>query len=256
MANIEEIKKRIAKLMQMTVDNGASETEANHAFATASRLMSEYNLSFSDISSAKAHVESLRYGARRINLIDMSNGDKKRLFWPEVSHGLSNIADFWQCTVFRDLDKGDAVFFGTEFDTLQAVSMVAIVRNTMESEFKRYMESPARPRGVHGRALRPSFMVGMITRINQRLESLVDERLAAERAANPAQGGALVVLAKNQIVAQRFDQYQQQKGLNLQPGKQTKHKLRADALQHGVKAGDNVALGNEKQIGTQQRIGD
>ena len=57
MADIEAIKKKIAKLLAMANDSGASEAEAQMAFEKAQEYLAEYNLNADDVANDLEHED-------------------------------------------------------------------------------------------------------------------------------------------------------------------------------------------------------
>ena len=57
MADIEAIKKKIAKLLAMANDSGASEAEAQMAFEKAQEYLAEYNLNADDVTNDLEHED-------------------------------------------------------------------------------------------------------------------------------------------------------------------------------------------------------
>jgi hypothetical protein len=236
---------KLRALLAKTVDNGCTEAEALSAAEKASAIMEEYDLSYTDVEQ----VRTERFGARRR---PFGKGTSRRRSYHEATMCHHSISKLFDCRAWYS--SGDLVFFGSEHDSEAAHYMADVCRVAMDSEFARYLASPARDRSYHGRTLRTAFMTGMARRISARLDEMKAQRENRAKIHAQATGNALVVVAKREIVTEKYEIF----------ARETNHKLRGrvgsgrsirshGAYEAGKSAGDRVALnpaigGTRKQI--------
>jgi hypothetical protein len=201
----DRIKQKVAKLLNMTVDRGASEAEATFAAEEAARLMAHYDIEASELSirSTRAVEQTVavrKYGAMNIGV-------------PAARH----IAQFCDCMYWlsREVDPRDAdlpevwqrtvrtvVFFGLPNDAEIAAYLFDLISNAIAAEIDIYKASQDYQReieaGVNGRTAITSFVDGMEKRINERLDEMRDQK---HQAVQEATGRALVLVKEEQIKA-------------------------------------------------------
>jgi len=196
-AERDHIKQRVAKLLAMTVDRGATEYEAIMAAERAAELMAHYDIGASELSirSARAIKQSAivrQYG-------------KMNVAAPAARH-IAQLCDcmYWLCT---EIDPRDAdlpatwqrqirtvVFFGLPADAEIAAYLFELISSAIVAETDIYKASPSYQRevdaGVNGRVAITSFVDGMEKAICARLDTMRDEKYQTVQRAT---GRSLVV---------------------------------------------------------------
>jgi hypothetical protein len=244
----ESIIRKLRAILAQTVENGCTEEEAMAAAARASVLMEKYALSFDDV----AELRDERYGARRRQF---GGGTHRRRSYHEVWNLVGAIAAFCDCKVWRSANE--LVYFGTEHDTLLAHQLTDLIRVTMDQEFARYLKSDERDWDFHPKTLRANFLLGMIRRVNQRLFVLIEQRreqikkTAQEQGKVTATGNALVLVAKNEIVEERYNKFLDDTGLKMSHKSRKLWSRSENAYTAGRAAGDRVAL--DPQLGGEKK---
>lgn len=199
----DKIKERVAKLLNMTLDRGASESEAMMAAEKAAELMTHYDIAASEfaVRSSCAIQQSVavrKYGSMKIAA--------------PVARHIAQLCDcmYWHSiqTDPRDTDlpavwqreASTIVFFGLPADAEIACYLFDLISNAIVAEIGVYKESPDYQReveaGVNGRTAITSFIDGMETRLGSRLDAMRDEK---HRAVQEATGRALVIVKEAQI---------------------------------------------------------
>lgn len=223
----EKILKKINVLLNMTTENGASENEAMMAASRANDLMLEYNLSLEDISEVKGDS----YGMRRRKF---ATGSIKRRHFHEVKDCTNAIAEFCDCENW--FDGMELVFCGTRNDTQFAWYLTDMIKNAMENEYRKAEGSLKRQYNgrLHGRKIRYSFMMGMISRINARLREMKNQR--DNKFQTESKTGNSLMVVKNQMVKQTM----KAAGINLQYTPKPARTVYGDAFSAGRAAANNV----------------
>lgn len=240
MTDRDKIIKKIRALLEMSMENGATEAEAILAAQKADDLMLQYNLHSIDIQDA----EEESYGMRSRKFAE---GSFKRRSYHPVDKCLVAIADFCDCKVW--LRGYNLIFFGTKMDTEFAWYLTDMIRNAMDTEYNRAkstLKKEAEYRGekVHGKTLRTSFMRGMASRINERLRSMKQKRDAQIKDESIKTTGTDLVIVRNDILERKF----QSLGLNMSKGYANSYSAHADAYTYGREAANNVNFG--RPVGT------
>jgi hypothetical protein len=202
--NREKIAAKIRALLSKTVSAGCTEEEALSAATLANELMLEYEMSREDIESIKKDS----YGARRRKF---AKGSVRRRSFHEVVDCVVAIGKLNYCKCYRD--DMDLVFFGEKTDTEIAHYMTDLIRNSMDFEFQKYLQSPNRDLRYHGKTLRATFLAGMARRINERLRDMLAEKENKHKQASTT--GTALVLLKNQVTESKYEDYKLQNGLKL-----------------------------------------
>jgi Protein of unknown function (DUF2786) len=156
----DRIKARVAKLLNMTVDRGASEAEALQAAEKAAELMAHYDIEASElcIRSARAIKQSVamrKYGSMNIAA--------------PVARHIAQLCDCmcWQSTETdpRDADlpavwrrqASTIVFFGLPADAEVAGYLFDLISNAIVAEIDLYKASGTSPERLQSFANRPLF---------------------------------------------------------------------------------------------------
>jgi hypothetical protein len=217
----EQQKKMAAKikaLLAKTTENGATEAEAFEAMAKARQLMDKHGLTKAQI---ELDAETIgKQSAKRDNYKTFVIKD-----WLALE-----IAKFCDC-----MKKDEQiVFYGTEQDRQFAIWLIESMDLFVRNQTIAFMETKGHKGGAGPWDLQKGFMTGCISRINERLRKLSEER---QQAARPNGRGTSLVVIKMQLVNQAFAQI----GLNLRSGSRSNGK-RGDgsAFAAGRAAGDKA----------------
>lgn len=240
-AKREKIISKVQALLAKTVAAGCSEQEAMSAAAMADDLMRQYDLSYTDI---EAEVEADVYGARKRAMPNTA----RRRSPHEVNYCVIEVAKYWDCRAWQGKD-GLLVFFGERNDTENAHQMIALLQSAMDAELGRYNKSPARPKTVHGKTIRTSFMMGMVRRLNERLRELK----AARSQANAPRTGTALVVVKTQVVNNKFTVYARDNNIKIRVTTSRRRTGSDAAYGAGQFAAGRVDLNGSKISGTGQR---
>lgn len=196
----DRIKQKVAKLLNMTVDRGASEAEAMAAADRAAELMAHYDIEASELSIRSARAVEQRVAVRKYGSLNIA--------MPCARH----IAQFCDCKYWlstetdpRDEDlpevwqrKERAVaFFGLPADAEIAAYLFDLITNVISAEIDIYkVSADYQSDGVNGRTAITSFIKGMEETINSRLDALRDEK---HQTVQQSTGRSLVLLKEAQI---------------------------------------------------------
>jgi len=237
MSDRDSIIRKIQALLSKTIEAGATEHEALAAAEIASRLMAEHNLSFSDVDAARRHYADAAYGAL---YVERGRKHGSHVRWGAIYQCFRAVGRFTDTVPFT---KGAAVaFYGTKDDAEIAHRICDLLQFAFDREWLAFSRTllPGRRR-----SMRQSFEFGMAARINERLEALIAERA-------PQGTGREVMVLKNQVVRERFDEFAAGKMEQKRPRKVS---LDASAYAQGREAGDRADLGQTKvRDTTNQRI--
>lgn len=219
---------RLRALKERTVENGCTEAEAMTAATLLMKLLDKYNFSQSDLEMPLEAITEDAYFSPRKEL-------GQEFF---LMHGIEVYCDIkaWQRKEFvpgKQTLMPVIVLFGRESDVLVARYLMDLVRTAMNSEWKKFNAIPRPNARSSDRRL---FERGMCTRISQRLVEMKNDRNAEVDTASGKTGQDLVVV-KNAVVTEAFAK----KGINLRMTR-SKGTSNVNALGHGIKAGDRVAL--------------
>lgn len=228
----DRIAAKVRALLTKTVENGCTEAEAMAATAAAQRLMEEYDLTFKDVEE---EVKADRYGVRRLSIQSNPYGDRIAVA----------VCAYFGCRVWGDRDGKSYCVFGSQTDTQMAVQMISLLSLAIMGEAERYMRSPGRDRGVHGRSAKASFLAGISRRLNERLREMKADRDAADRTSRS--GSTALVVIRQQVVDDKFRTYCRDNGLRLGSGGTRRRTVGSNsAYEAGKAAGSRVDLGGSK----------
>jgi hypothetical protein len=209
MEDRESIKSKIAKLLNMTSENGASENEALIATQMAAKLMAEHDINTSEIliknsKSIKGTNQFRQYGKTKLG----------QLFSVPV-------ANFCDCKVWTCGDQ--IIYFGLPNDVEIEIS-----------KFKKSSEYAIASQSTNGKTLVSSFICGIEQRISAKLRELTIRKKAS---VNAATGTSLVIL-KDAVVKADFDAL----GMSLRKNTSQRTVRSNSAYNAGNAAGNNVNI--------------
>lgn len=225
----DALKERLRRLLSVTVENGATEAEAMVAAAKASEMMAAHNLSYRSVEEieAEAYDDDTRAWFRG------AKGRSRSAPVPPAARCLAAICDLCNVEHLFNTYSGTLTFFGAKHDTEVAHYLTIIISRAMEREWASYRRQ--RPPGMAARE-RASFFYGISCRIASRLMAMAEEQAAAATSSTPA--GTSLVLVKNALVKQRFEEKHARvkpHGVNTKPAS-------LDAVRSGWASGEKVSI--------------
>lgn len=218
----EALIKRIRALRNMTVERGASESEAMFAAETISRLLDEHDLSEDEIAGEKkdeAFTEQSSSGAGLVG---------ERLVYPAAAIAKLTGTRTWKVSGNRNA----ITFFGRDCDVEIAFYLLSICENAMERALEIYRREVT---GLFRPAKRlrqeTAFLNGMALRLRDRLLEIHEARRASTT-------GTALVVAKEADV----DRAIANRGLKFRHVRVRHRTADDDAYDLGRKKADDVAL--------------
>jgi hypothetical protein len=213
MSEIEKVKARIRALVNMTPDNGASETEALFAMKKAGELLLQYNLSMDMVTLREEPCVTKHYQSRT----------KQR---DSIWYAYSGLQKLCGVKVWMSRTPSGVLwsFFGLECDVDMAIHLCAIVTDAEKGATAAFKKSDTYARFMgHKKIATNNFLIGFGQRINERLIGLANEQRKAEQAAHAhhaeemkdrgltasdeaykARGTGLICIAKEQKIEEEF----------------------------------------------------
>lgn len=190
---------RIKALLAKTTENGATEEEAFSAMQKARELMDKYGLT----------KEQIELDAETIAAQKTKRDNYKTYVIKD--HLALEVGRYCDCKVWLSRKEDTMTFFGTEQDRQFAIWLIESLDLFVRNQTVRFMEAQSYANGKGPWDKQKGFMVGCISRINERLHRLSDER---EQAARPNGRGKSLVIVKMALVNKAFGQI----GLKLRKG--------------------------------------
>jgi hypothetical protein len=203
MTERDKIKERVAKLLNVTVDRGASDAEAMFAADEAARLMAHYDIEAGELSIRSARAIKQTAAVRKYGSMNIAGPCARHvaqacdcMYWydGEIDPRDADLPEVWQRSV------PVVVFFGLPEDAELAAYFFDQISNSISAHIATYKESADYQReleaGVNGRTAITSFVNGMEEAINRTLDAIRDEK---HQVVEQATGRALVVLKEEQI---------------------------------------------------------
>jgi hypothetical protein len=185
---------KISALLAKTKERGCTEGEALAAAELASKLMTKYGLSLSELESISTPSDVCETDAMTIG----------RVRAHEVLHVAGAIADYtdtrhWYQRL-HDHRGVLLVYFGLATDVQVATYLTDILRNAMDTEWHLYWNAHRKDSISSPGTARANFMRGMVERISTRLYTMK----AAQNEAADNNCRAIVVV-KEDIVRKAFE---------------------------------------------------
>lgn len=185
----ENIAAKVRALQARTIDRGCTEAEAMTAAGLAAKLMTEHDLSMTDveIGEERCGMEYIDTGRRAAH---------------EVQFCLTALARFTDTKCWKTNRDGSQrfVFFGLGTDTDFAAYLYHLIKTAMDSELAGYKARCREMGEPTGRRESHSFLLGMATRISVRLDAMK----RAQSADTIASTGRDLVVVKSAIVVKQF----------------------------------------------------
>lgn len=222
----ESILSKINALLAKTVENGASEAEANTAIEMAQRLMEKHMIDESQLAD-----HALDKKCQQITVDMYPTG-----YDLTALNGV--IADAFDCRCWWNRHKEEVYFFGFGDDAKLAAYFYRYLNEAMTNEARKYRLSlefvEQKIKGYHGKTIIASFRKGMMIRLIQRLADM-----KAKRQSNILRTtGTDLVLVKDDQVSEEYDAL----GIKAKSKKQNWDVTNVEAYGAGVERADNVNM--------------
>lgn len=190
MSERDTIKQRVAKLLALTTDRGASEHEAMQAAEKAAKLMAHFDIEATELEVKPSKAVRKTVVCRKYGTMIIAG---------PVAHHVAQLCDcmYW---LSRQRTVRTVIFFGLPADTEIAAYLFDLISNAIVAEINVYKTSADYQReltaGMNGRTAVTSFVDGMETTICARLDTMRDEK---RQSVQQATGRSLVVIKEAQI---------------------------------------------------------
>lgn len=237
----ETMEEKVAKLMRLAQNDGATEAEALRAMEAAQRLAMKHGLELASINIDEQH-EDLRLDIRSEEVrLDQSGTWRRSLLNTIVK------CNGGRCVWLPDggKHKGRMHIFAPEGSIGVILQSYRMIENWIETESK--FEAAVREETwVHGRTWRNSWIVGAVNRISERLREVHREQLREFRDAG--QANALVKLGGD-VDHAVSDIYP-----HLRTTQRSTSALHGGAFKQGQAAGNNANIGQTSIGGARRQL--
>lgn len=231
----KKIAAKIKALLAKTVENGATEAEAFEAMSKARAWMDKYGLT----------KEQIELDAETIAAQKTKRDNFKTYVIKD--HLALEVGRYCDCKVWLSRKEDTMTFFGTEQDRQFAIWLIESLDLFVRNQTVRFMTERYNRAGAGPWDVQKGFMVGCISRINERLHQLSDER---EQTARPNGRGKSLVVVKMALVNKAFSQI----GVKLRSGSGSMGmKGNSSAFDAGRAAGDRATFNRPVNGGTGTR---
>lgn len=222
---------KIKALLNMTVQHGCTQEEANTAMEKAQALMLQHNLDIRDIQTGEVKDESGKIG--------MIEKDAERLLWK--GNLLHIISKNMMCKVVRNAQKNKYYLFGTKANVETVVEMHNWIILQLEQmalrDFTTYRNQGGQ---TQGKSWKVSYFYGAINSINKRLSKPFQEF---------SQGtGTAIIIYNDKAVSEAVNRVFPK----LVQSSYRYHNN--DGSSYGRKAGENVSLRPQVKLNNNSKM--
>jgi len=240
MADIEAIKKKIAKLLAMANDSGASEAEAQMAFEKAQEYLAEYNLNAEDVANDLEHED----------ITDEAFTEQVRENWQislRTATARLYFCKYYYSTGVLDENYKKATehnYVGRPHNIAVAKSMVSYLINTIKKLGEEHVAPiPGDKRTLNG--IRRNFELGcaskVTSRVNERYREIERQdpghyQIAGEKSNLPALYKSELALCQDHLKNQ---------GIHLTTSRTKRNVTNGMAYSRGRTAGEKVSLNTQ-----------
>jgi len=222
---MKDIRAKIIALRNMIEERGATEAEAMAALIKADKLMAEHGLTEADLEVAEAKRD-MRHGEFRYGIKTQHPCAK----WCSKTIGQFCGVVTWY---YGSAQKSNG--FGFNADVEMYEFLLKLVHDSMNREWKDYLQNnPLRP-GLSRHTEYWSFMLGMAERINEKLKELMEAREVKTDST-----GTDLVIKKYAVIEAGMKEMLP--GLSLRSSHSRGIRADGSAMAEGRKAGDRVNL--------------
>lgn len=225
MANIENIKSKILALRNMVSDRGATEAEAMAALIKADRLMTEHGLTEADLEVAQAKRD-MRHG-------EFKYGIKTQ--HPCAKWCSKTIGQFCGVVTWYSSSVQNSNGFGFNADVDMYEFLLKLAHDSMNREWKDYLQNNEPRPGVSRHTEYWSFMLGMAERVNEKIRELIKAREVKTDST-----GTDLVIKKYAVIEAGMKEMLP--GLSLHSSRSRGIRADGSAIEEGRKAGERINL--------------
>ena len=226
MSKINNILGKINALLNKTIENGASEAEAESALIMAQKLMTKHMIEESQLAE---HGKDKK--CERITIPLFKTGY-------DTTYLNGSVASAFDCRCWWNEYNKELYFFGYGEDAKLAAYFYNYLNNAVINEAEKYKKSAEYKEqimmGFHGKTIMSSFRKGMIFRLVDRLEELKNNRTANVLKST----GKDLVIIKDAKVQEEYDNL----NLNLTTKKSNHNINNAVSFSSGKNSADNVNM--------------
>ena len=239
----ESVLKRIQKLLQMSIENGASENEAMLAADKAQKLLQEHNLSISDLKDED-----------QVEPMDSEDVEVERDLWKGYIRGATAKLYFCKTYTTMKLDKHYRrvkviTFVGRKSNRMVATEMCKYFINTVDRlAAEEFREVPGSRASIN--KMSHAFKQGCASRLQRRLLDRYNE-IAPEYIPQGNPDG-LPVLYKNEQMA--ITKWLEQKGIRLTSRKSSMSIRDRVAYSRGSEKGNGIGINTQVNARTKSRM--
>ena len=239
----ESVLKRIQKLLQMSIENGASENEAMLAADKAQKLLQEHNLSISDLKDED-----------QVEPMDSEDVEVDRDLWKGYIRNATAKLYFCKTYTTMKLDKHYRrvkviTFVGRKSNRMVATEMCKYFINTVDRlAAEEFREVPGSRASIN--KMSHAFKQGCASRLQRRLLDRYNE-IAPEYIPQGNPDG-LPVLYKNEQMA--ITKWLEQKGIRLVSRKQSMSIRDRVAYSRGSEKANGIGLNTQVNARTKSRM--
>ena len=239
----ESVLKRIQKLLQMSIENGASENEAMLAADKAQKLLQEHNLSISDLKDDD-----------QVEPMDSEDVEVERDLWKGYIR--SATAKLYFCKTFTShkVDKQYRrvkviTFVGRKSNRMVATEMCKYFINTVDRlAAEEFREVPGSRASIN--KMSHAFKQGCASKLSRRLNDRYNE-IAPEYIPQGNPDG-LPILYKNEQMA--ITKWLEQKGIRLTSRKSSMSIRDRVAYSRGSEKGNGIGINTQVNARTKSRM--
>ena len=239
----ESVLKRIQKLLQMSIENGASENEAMLAADKAQKLLQEHNLSISDLKDED-----------QVEPMDSEDVEVDRDLWKGYIRNATAKLYFCKTYTTMKLDKHYRrvkviTFVGRKSNRMVATEMCKYFINTVDRlAAEEFREVPGSRASIN--KMSHAFKQGCASRLQRRLLDRYNE-IAPEYIPQGNPDG-LPVLYKNEQMA--ITKWLEQKGIRLRSSKSSMSIRDRVAYSRGSEKGNGIGINTQVNARTKSRM--
>ena len=239
----ESVLKRIQKLLQMSIENGASENEAMLAADKAQKLLQEHNLSISDLKDED-----------QVEPMDSEDVEVDRDLWKGYIRNATAKLYFCKTYTTMKLDKHYRrvkviTFVGRKSNRMVATEMCKYFINTVDRlAAEEFREVPGSRASIN--KMSHAFKQGCASRLQRRLLDRYNE-IAPEYIPQGNPDG-LPILYKNEQMA--ITKWLEQKGIRLVSRKQSMSIRDRVAYSRGSEKANGIGLNTQVNARTKSRM--
>jgi len=240
MADIEAIKKKIAKLLAMANDSGASEAEAQMAFEKAQEYLAEYNLNADDVTNDLEHEditdEAFTEQVRETWQITLRTATA-RLYFCKYYYNTGVLDDNYKKATEHN-------YVGRPHNIAVAKSMASYLINTIKRLGEEHvLPIPGDKRTISG--IRRNFELGCASKVTARINQKYREIERQDPGDYQIEGTKhnLPALYKSELAL--CQDHLKNQGIHLRSTSTKRNVTNGEAYHRGRAAGESVSLNTQ-----------